>query len=161
MANTGCATSTLSYAILAQVQRTRRVAVWAATRDSLAAAPYSATENSWGEVALEDVCSVMFAGGICRSARFRRYGDHSPGSRLTHNTFTYGTYHFLSAAQGEERVVLLVVGGGPFLSHPCRVFCGVKRQKLCLKTGMKKQKLCLKGDVKKKNVLKFVGQSHF
>ncbi len=116
MANTGCATSTLSYAILAQVQRTRRVAVWAATRDSLAAAPYSATENSWGEVALEDVCSVMFAGGICRSARFRRYGDHSPGSRLTHSTLTYGTVRMTFYLRRRERNALffLLLEGGCF-----------------------------------------------
>ena len=55
---------------------------------------------------------------------------------------------FLSAAkptdQGEESVVLLVVGGGLFFSFPCTVFWGVKSQKLCLKRGVKSQKLCLK-----------------
>ena len=60
----------------------------------------------------------------------------------------------LSAAkptdQGEESVVLVVVGGeGLFFSFSCTFFGGVKRQKLCLKMGAKRQKLCLKRGVKK------------
>ncbi len=48
---------------------------------------------------------------------------------------------FLSAAkptdQGEESVILVVVGG-EFFSFPCTVLWGVKRQKLCFKRGFKK-----------------------
>ncbi len=55
---------------------------------------------------------------------------------------------FLSAAkptdQGEESVVVVVllvvvVGGTIFQSPICTVFWGVKRQKLCHKSGVKRQ----------------------
>ena len=76
-----------------------------------------------------------------------KYTHTSSRRWLTHASSHHSSFYLRRSRQIREKKALLfflLLGGGLLLTWPSTVFWGVKRQKLCLKTGVLRQRLCLK-----------------